>query len=41
MKDFSPVPGGAVEKGSQTTPGITAAHGGREPTLNLVLKRRG
>lgn len=25
MKDFAPVPGGPVEKGSQTTPGITAA----------------
>ena len=34
----SPVPGGASEKGSQTTPGITAL---REPTLSLVLKRRG
>ena len=41
MKDFSRVPGGAVEKGSQTTSGITAAHSGREPTLSLVLKRCG
>lgn len=38
MNDFSPVSGGAVEKGSQTTPGISA---GREPTLSLVLKRCG
>lgn len=38
MKDFSPVPGGASEKGSQTTPGTTAAHCGIEPTLSLVLK---
>lgn len=38
MKDFSPAPGEAAEKGSQTTLGITPAHSGGEPTLNLVLK---
>lgn len=38
LNDFSPVPSGAAEKGSQTTPSITA---GREPTLHLVLKHCG